>query len=210
MSHVTRIVNDPFDKLMFLPSMHVDRGFFSAEECGWICNLCSNLILNEAGLFTGEDVYNTRKAKTAFIRSPDPTNQWIYDKFNTLVGYYNDTMFGLDLTGYEYLQYAEYDVEGKHNFHMDMAFGVPMNPDYYRINEHLRKLTIVLMLNQQGVDFEGGDFEVNLSEERLPTKVEMNKGNVLILPSFLLHRVTPITSGVRKTLVTWVIGPKFK
>lgn len=209
MSHVTRIVNKPLDKLLFLPNMHVDRGFFSAEECDMICNLCSNLILGEGGLFSGEDRYQTRKAKTAFITQPDPTNQWIYDKFNTLIGYYNDTLFAFDLTGYDYLQYAEYDIEGKHNFHMDIALNAPPVIDY-RTNEHLRKLTLVLMLNQQGVDFEGGDFQVNLSEERLPETVHMNKGNVLLLPSFLLHRVTPVTSGLRKTLVTWVIGPKFR
>lgn len=210
MSHVTRIVNNAFDKLMYLPNMHVDRGFFSPDECDMICNYCSNLSLGEGGLFTGDDVYQTRKAKTAWIRSPDPRTQWIYDKFNTLIGYYNDNLFGLDLIGYEYFQYTEYDVEGKHNFHMDLALNVPLNADYYRINEHLRKLTIVLMLNQQGVDFEGGDFQVNLSEERLPTTVQMSKGNVLLLPSFLLHRVTPVISGLRKTLVTWVIGPKFR
>lgn len=209
MSHVTRIVNNPLDKLLFLPNMHVDQGFFSPEECDMICNLCSSLILGEGGLFSGIDVYQTRKAKTAFIEKPDQNTQWIYDKINTLIGYYNDNLFGFDLTGYDYFQYAEYDIEGKHNFHMDIALNSPLNIDY-RMNEHLRKLTLVLMLNQQGVDFEGGDFQVNLSEERLPTTIPMNKGNVLLLPSFLLHRVTPITSGLRKTLVTWVVGPKFR
>lgn len=209
MSHVTRLVNKSLDKLLFLPSMHVDKGFFSPEECDVICNTCGNLGLGEGQLFSGNDIYQTRKAKTAFINQPDANTQWLFDKFNNLIGYYNDTLFGLDLTGYDYFQYAEYDINGKHNFHMDIAMNTP-EPISYRINEHLRKLTIVLMLNQQGVDFEGGDFQVNLSEERLPVTVNMDKGNVLLLPSFLLHRVTPITSGLRKTLVTWVIGPKFR
>ena len=209
MSHVTRIVNNPLEKLLFLPNMHVDNGFFSHEECDMISNICANLVLGEGGLFSGNDVYQTRKAKTAFINSPDATTQWIYEKFNTLIGYYNDTLFGFDITGYDYFQYAEYDIEGKHNFHMDVALNAPQVIDY-RINEHFRKLTLVLMLNQQGVDFEGGDFQVNLSEERLPATVTMNKGSVLLLPSFLLHRVTPVTKGLRKTLVTWVIGPKFR
>lgn len=209
MSHVTRIVNKSLDKLLFLPSMHVDKGFFSTQECDVITNICSNLGLGEGQLFSGNDIYQTRKAKTAFINQPDPNTQWIYDKFNNLIGYYNDTLFGFDLTGYDYFQYAEYDVTGKHNFHMDIAMNTP-EPITYRINEHFRKMTIVLMLNQQGVDFEGGDFQVNLSEERLPVTVNMDKGNVLLLPSFLLHRVTPVTSGIRKTLVTWVIGPKFR
>lgn len=209
MSHTTKIVNKSLDRLLFLPSMHVDRGFFKVEECDFISNLCGNLGLTEGGLFSGTDIYQTRKAKTAFIDQADSNTQWLYDKINNLVGYYNDTLFGFDLTGYDYFQYAEYDVTGKHNFHMDIAMNTP-EPITYRINEHLRKLTIVLMLNQQGVDFEGGDFQVNLSEERLPVTVNMDKGNVLILPSFLLHRVTPVIRGLRKTLVTWVIGPKFR
>jgi len=209
MSHVTRLVNKSLDKLLFLPSMHVDTGFFSPGECDAICAICGTLGLGEGGLFSGNDIYSTRKAKTAFINQPDGTTQWIYDKFNNMIGYYNDTLFGFDLTGYDYFQYAEYDVTGKHNFHMDIAMNSPQQIDY-RINEHFRKMTIVLMLNQQGVDFEGGDFQVNLSEERLPVKVHMNKGHVLLLPSFLLHRVTPITNGIRKTLVTWVNGPKFR
>lgn len=209
MSYVTRLVNNPLDKLLFLPNMHVDRGFFTPEECDRISIICKNLILSEGRLFSGEDIYQTRKAKTAFINAPSSETYWIYEKFNTLIGFYNDTMFGFDLTGYSYMQYAEYDIEGKHNFHMDIALNSPTVINY-QINEHLRKLTIVLMLNQQNDDFEGGDFQVNLSEERVATTVSMNKGNVLILPSFLLHRVTPVTRGLRKTLVLWAIGPKFR
>lgn len=209
MSHATRLVNNPLDKLLFFPSMHVDTGFFTNEEVDAILNYCSGLILNKGELFGLTDVYNTRNAKTAFINSPDNNNRWIYEKLNTLIGFYNDTMFGFDLTGFDYMQYAEYDITGKHEFHMDIAMNTPQNITY-RINEHLRKMTIVLMLNQQGVDFEGGDFQVNLSEERLPVNVNMNKGHVLLLPSFLLHRVTPVTKGIRKTLVSWVIGPKFR
>jgi PKHD-type hydroxylase len=209
MSHVTRLVNNPLEKLLFLPNMHVDRGFFSDGEVNTIANYCSTLPMSKGALFDADDVYNTRNAKTSFIRTPDQNTGWIYEKFNTLIGYYNDTIFGFDLVGFDYLQYAEYDVSGKHEFHMDIAFGTPPKIDY-RLNENLRKITVVLMLNQQGVDFEGGDFQVNLSEERVANTVTMNKGNVLLLPSFILHRVTPITRGIRKTLVAWVIGPKFR
>jgi len=32
---------------------------------------------------------------------------------------------------------------------------------------------------------------------------------LLIFPSYLWHRVTPVTKGIRKSLVAWVIGPQF-
>jgi PKHD-type hydroxylase len=39
---------------------------------------------------------------------------------------------------------------------------------------------------------------------------EKKKGSVLLFPSWILHRVTPVTKGVRKSIVVWVTGPKFR
>jgi PKHD-type hydroxylase len=59
-----------------------------------------------------------------------------------------------------------------------------------------------------GTDYQGGDFEIMRGRdiEQLPK----GKGTVLIFPSYLLHRVTPVTSGVRKSLVLWLGGASFK
>lgn len=209
MSYVTRLVNDPLNKLLFLPKYYVNNGFFTEGEVDTISSYCENLHLNQGALFSGSDIYNTRNAKTAFIDKPDPNTQWIYDKLNNIIGFYNDTLFGFDLVGFDYMQYAVYDETGKHEFHMDIALDAPQTISY-QINENMRKMTIVLMLNQQGVDFEGGDFQINRSEERFAETVPMKKGSVLLLPSFILHRVTPVIRGLRKTLVCWVIGPKFR
>ena len=35
-------------------------------------------------------------------------------------------------------------------------------------------------------------------------------GRAVLFPSFLCHRVKPVTKGIRKSLVVWVVGPKFK
>jgi PKHD-type hydroxylase len=43
-----------------------------------------------------------------------------------------------------------------------------------------------------------------------PTKIKKEKGFIAMFPSFMLHRVTPITSGIRKTLVIWICGNAFK
>lgn len=212
MSFVTRIVNKSLNKQFFLQNYVVDSGFFTPEECDLISMYGASLHLDKAALFT-EDTYSTRKAKTAFINGVTPQNRWIYEKFNTLIGYYNDNIYGFELTGYDYMQYTEYDNMGKHDFHMDIPFKTPyqdiVNIDY-RVNEYFRKLTVVLLLNEPELDFQGGAFQLNLSEERFPETVPLKKGSVVIFPSFLLHRVCPVTSGLRKTLVLWCIGPKFK
>jgi PKHD-type hydroxylase len=38
----------------------------------------------------------------------------------------------------------------------------------------------------------------------------LTKGSMLLFPSFLLHKVCPVTWGIRKTLTTWVLGPKLR
>ena len=63
---------------------------------------------------------------------------------------------------------------------------------------------MTMLLND---DFEGGDFEINLST---PNKVNVKKGMAIFFPSFVLHRVTPVTKGIRKSLVIWVEGPRWK
>mgnify|MGYP003351822367 FL=1 len=65
----------------------------------------------------------------------------------------------------------------------------------------------VLLLND---GFEGGLFQINKGLESKPETIEMIKGRLLLFPSFIIHRVTPVTKGIRKSLVTWVEGPRFK
>jgi PKHD-type hydroxylase len=64
-----------------------------------------------------------------------------------------------------------------------------------------------MLLNTPGVDFEGGDFSTFLSKEQ---NIPLKKGEILIFPSFIVHSVKPVTKGIRKSLVIWVTGPKFK
>jgi PKHD-type hydroxylase len=149
-----------------------------------------------------------RRANVAFIDRPEPETQWIYDKFNILISYYNDNNFDFDITGYDYMQYAKYGPGDKHNFHMDLPLGNrQLN---YHLTECFRKLSVILLLNEPGVDFEGGNFEVNHFSEQFPINTDLKKGSSIIFPSFLLHRVAPVTSGIRQTISVWPIGPKFR
>ena len=73
-----------------------------------------------------------------------------------------------------------------------------------------RKLSVTFLLNEPGVDFEGGEFEINSGEEKNAESIKMKKGDIIVFPSFMLHRVKPVTKGVRKSIVIWVMGPKFR
>ena len=85
--------------------------------------------------------------------------------------------------------------------------------DNLNLVDKIRKLSVTVMLSDQD-EFEGGDFQLDLGphhEQRFHNVTEINeRGSVIVFPSFLMHQVTPVTKGVRKSLVIWTVGPKYK
>tara|TARA_R110000782_G_scaffold171916_1_gene263612 strand:+ start:98 stop:640 length:543 start_codon:yes stop_codon:yes gene_type:complete len=99
-----------------------------------------------------------------------------------------------DLIGNEQLQMSRYKSDGGfYDWHMDT--GEPKDGLQ-------RKLSVSILLND---DFEGGEFDFE-SQDNVLTK----KGSILVFPSFLKHRVRPVTQGTRYSAVNWVQGAKFK
>ena len=73
----------------------------------------------------------------------------------------------------------------------------------------VRKLSLSAVLND---DYEGGEFEVYHLKSNVWTTstIKPEKGSVLIFPSYLQHRVKPVTKGDRYSVVAWYGGPPFK
>ena len=59
-------------------------------------------------------------------------------------------------------------------------------------------------------EYKGGKFQFNEGTEKNAVDVPQIRGRMILFPSFMIHRVTPVTKGVRKSLVVWVLGPKFR
>ena len=69
-----------------------------------------------------------------------------------------------------------------------------------------RKLSISILLNDP-LEFEGGELQIKgVDSKNILTK----RGSIVVFPSYLEHRVTPVTWGVRYSAVTWAIGPAFR
>jgi len=114
-------------------------------------------------------------------------------KANNLHWFFNLYDFG------EPLKFMEYsaDYNGFVKTHADLSnVGVTK----------FRKLTIIVQLSDEE-DYDGGDLVVQHYETMhiMPKK----RGTIIIFPSFLLHRVDPVTKGVRNSLVTFAYGPPF-
>jgi PKHD-type hydroxylase len=69
-----------------------------------------------------------------------------------------------------------------------------------------RKLSCVILLNDAS-EFEGGALELKGVDEQI---VFTKRGSIIVFPSFIEHRVTPVTKGVRYTAVVWGLGAPFK
>ena len=66
-------------------------------------------------------------------------------------------------------------------------------------------------------EYKGGELEFDFRQydpdkpRKIRTCTEiLPKGSVVVFPSFVWHRVKPITKGIRHSLVLWSLGYPFK
>ena len=137
-----------------------------------------------------------RRSKIYWLPKTDEFLE-IYKVFHELVGKCNSDFYQFKLTEItEYIQYTVYnaDDQGYYDWHIDMG------PDKAR-----RKLSLVCQLSDPSEN-EGGELQINTGNIIV---TEKEKGTVILFPSYLLHRVTPVTKGTRRSLVLWIEGPAF-
>jgi PKHD-type hydroxylase len=142
-----------------------------------------------------------RKSQIKWMPPELDKTEWIYEKLMDLSLKANFDLWKFDLTSIrDAIQYTEYDgnEEGGYDWHMDMG----------RFPYNHRKISITVQLSDPD-DYEGGDLEIWAGGVE-PIKAPRQKGAVVIFPSFLMHRITPVTKGVRKSLVLWVGGNTLK
>jgi PKHD-type hydroxylase len=103
------------------------------------------------------------------------------------------------LTGFEKTQIGRYKAEDKGYYDWHMDSGPPENGIQ-------RKLSCVILLNDAS-EFEGGILQFKGMEDR---DVLTKRGSVIVFPSFIEHKVTPVTAGIRYSAVAWASGPTFR
>ena len=140
-------------------------------------------------------------------------DQWVYDVIWPFMMEANEKAgWGYEIKAAESSQITRYKKGGFYKFHRDGAGchrSKYNNPHNAFLHDHVRKLSMTVLLNKS---FEGGNFEFTTynKEKCTVVPVEMNQGDVVVFPSWMEHRVAPITKGIRYSLVTWFLGPPFK
>jgi len=129
------------------------------------------------------------------------TYKWIYDKIGDMAYEANQNLYHFDLHSMpEQIQYTEYydHEKGHYDWHMDTGYG----------NLSQRKISVTVQLSDTH-EYEGGDLQL-WPGGTYPLVAPRGKGNVVIFPSFMMHRVTPVTRGTRKSFVLWLGGGHYR
>jgi PKHD-type hydroxylase len=144
-----------------------------------------------------------RTAKDQRITDIAWTNeQWLYE----IVWHYlnvanNNSGWNFQIDSCETMQIARYNKDGHFKFHQDgNGFTRFENGNKFTHNK-TRKLSMSIILNDE---YEGGEFEFFAKDT-----VISKRGTIIVFPSYMQHRVKPVTKGTRYSLVIWFCGEPF-
>lgn len=205
-----KLTNDPWSRDRITQShIYWDRAF-TVDELDHLDYICSKETLEESTTFGAKSVEEVQKHRMSKVKffGRDQNTDWIFRRFNEVAEMINDQFYNFNLNGYESFQYTVYygNEQGRYDWHMDAMLGGDRNNT---LSHETRKLTMVLLLNEPGKDFTGGEFQINQGDQNAPQTLDIFKGRIVAFPSFLIHRVCPVFSGIRKSIVIWIEGPKF-
>lgn len=181
------------------------RGALNDQQISNIISVGDQAPIAKVGLgYDGSTDNNQhRSSEIRWINPNDVNSRFVTDTLWYYGREANKNAFGFDVDYLPDIQYTKYTAEenGKYDWHCDTFWANPSTYD--------RKISIIIQLSNSS-DYEGGDFQIDSQYAQLPADQIRTKGTVIVIPSFLTHRVTPVTSGTRRSLVSWIQGPKFR
>ena len=160
---------------------------------------------------TKKDVKNLQKKRKSDLVWLD--EKWIYKEVQPYVHAANrmagwnfewDRSESCQFTKYKHNQYYDWHCDA-----WDKPYNKPNTPEHGKI----RKLSMTCQLTD-GSEYEGGELEFDFRNKEktqiIQAKQILSKGSIIVFPSFVWHRVKPVTKGIRYSLVMWNLGYPFK
>ena len=143
----------------------------------------------------------------------DANSWWLYNELEKLVEEANTVMFQFDIQyvtdPLHYVIYPEPNKPGKTGELREEGGFLDWHMDIGRGGVNRRKLALTVQLSDPD-DYEGGVFQCWFGGSNRFINLPREKGDVLIMPTFIMHNVTPITKGERRALVFWTGGEPFR
>ena len=143
--------------------------------------------------------------------------QWIFKEILPYVNLANKNAgWNFDWDYSEDCQFTKYTKGQFYNWHQD-SFDKPFNdPNKLMLHNKIRKLSVTCSLSDPST-YSGGELEFYEGSPERASKKNMFKcteiseqGSIVVFPSFMWHRVCPVTEGTRYSLVIWNCGKEFK
>jgi len=160
---------------------------------------------------TKEEVRNLKYKRDSDLVWLDDT--WIYKEIHPFVHQANKNAgWNFQWDRSDLCQFTKYKLNQYYDWHNDSGEKIPPHGK-------IRKLSMTCQLTE-GSEYSGGELEFDFRQYDPPQRDEskhlrkateiLPKGSIIVFPSFVWHRVKPVTKGVRYSLVVWHLGYPFK
>jgi PKHD-type hydroxylase len=176
---------------------------FTNEELNKIYEGVAKLPFNDATVFGSDNPEVIKQIRSSSVKWI-PKNEewmWLYEKLMGMAATANNEVWKFNLiSAQELIQYTEYydSAEGHYDWHQDIGPGIGSQ----------RKVSITVQLSEAD-EYEGGDLEMWSGGNHVSV-AERGAGVVFIFPSYMMHRVTKVTKGTRRSFVLWVGGDHYR
>jgi len=176
---------------------------FTPEQCNQIIKIGHSQPREEAKVGHKErkgGEHDTKKRITHISWIPFKTMPEMYKEIEVTMHRTNGNHFGFEgMTLSEPAQFTEYPKGGFYDWHMDCDVHCQYEPP-------VRKISMTVLLSDPS-EFKGGDLEFMTQGNKPP---DLQQGQAIFFASYIRHRVAKVTKGVRRSLVMWFNGPRFK
>lgn len=105
--------------------------------------------------------------------------------------------FRYNITSIEETKLLRYKPGGKYDWHQDVIWDNPQH----------RKFTYIIQLSPADT-YKGGNFQFR-DADNIDLSTLRGQGSIIVFPSIMHHRITPLTEGTRYSIVGWVVGPQW-
>ena len=202
------------DRVATLPNL------FTEDECNQIINTALNdwdqresMIQRDKDGKIEQNFEEDLDYRNTTLFIPNKPDEWLFGKIMGAIQTFNNSEqgYGFDVHGLaeppNVMRYQAPDIDprgkpGKYDWHMDVGPGpVPS----------MRMISYSILLNPG--EYEGGElcFHVGRNTDPYPGQTDPKAiGNMVLFPSYMVHKVTPMTKGTRYAVVGWAHGNSFK
>jgi PKHD-type hydroxylase len=189
----------------------IKYGLSKSESMALTGNYSFNKKLNKDEI---KNIQRKRKSDLVWLNE-----KWIYKELHPYIDKANkDAGWNFQWDFSEPLQFTKYKLNQYYDWHCD-SWDKPYSRQNKFENGKIRKLSMTCQLTD-GSEYEGGELEFDFRNYEPHMREEVKhlrqakeilpKGSIIVFPSFVWHRVKPVTKGVRYSLVMWNLGYPFK